>query len=109
MQLPLNFSETGESLRDKGTAKTLLRAGNTWAAEAKGLVVDFFFVSKEGTLEDAKLYAKRLGLINPPNPNCWGAVMLALSKAKVVERTGMMKKSTESQAHARMASVWRLA
>lgn len=108
MQQVLDFSR---SLRDKGAARALISAGSEWHVQAVRIAIQFFArAGYAGALfEDVREYATQQGLAPPPSPNAWGAVCLAMSKRRIIVKTGELRASKAVRSHARAQPVWRLA
>lgn len=107
MQQALDFSR---ALRDDGAARALISAGSEWHVQAVRIAVQFFEqAGHAGALfEDVRDYATQQGLASPPSPNAWGAVCLAMSKRRLIVKTGEFRASRASKSHARAQPVWRL-
>lgn len=109
MQQALDF--TGRTLRDSGAALALQGAGTEWHDLAVGVALQFFAKAGYGgaLFESVREYAKHQGLAAPPSPHAWGAVCLAMSKRRLIVRTGELRSSRLASNHARVAAVWRIA
>lgn len=109
-QLAFDLS-VSRDLRDAGAASALVNAGPAWHERAAKLAAAFFtHAGGNGALfESARDYAVACGLEQPPSPNAWGAVTLAMSKRGTIIRTGSYLKSEAVKSHARMQPVWRAA
>lgn len=101
--------ELGRSGRDHGAGLASDNAGKTWNERAMEIALSFFRVNPYGGLfEDVREYASQLGHPEPPSPNAWGAVALAMSKRKLIVKTGEWRQSKYAKSHARSQPVWRL-
>ena len=102
--------DLGRALRDEGAQLALDNAGDSWHDMATALALKYFSAAgKQGALfEDARAFAMSCGISQPPSPNAWGAVALAMSKKKMIIRTGAMLPSKTAKSHARVQPVWRL-
>ena len=107
MQMTLEFNR---SQRDRGAAKALENAGETWNQRAASIALGFLkAIGNDGALfEEVREYATLLGLPDPPSPNAWGAVALTLSKQGFIEKTGVYRASKSERSHARAQPVWRV-
>lgn len=103
----VNNLELGFSLRDEGTKLALANAGEEWREIAIALVLKYFNTVGEALFEDARAYAIECGIGNPPSPNAWGAVALAMSKRNLIARTGVFLPSKAAKSHGRFQPVWR--
>jgi hypothetical protein len=108
MQQTLDFSR---QLRDEGAAKALKNAGQEWHDKAVQIALRFFAnAGHDGALfEEVREFATRQGLDEPPSPNAWGAVCLAMSKRNLIAKTGQLRASRSARSHSRAQPVWRLA
>jgi hypothetical protein len=102
--------ELGLLLRDAGAEIALANAGATWHSNATSLALKYFDnVGWKGALfEDAREYAMKCGISEPPSPNAWGAVALTLSQKKLITKTGVLLQSKIARSHGRSQPVWRL-
>lgn len=107
MQLSIDFSRDA---RDRGAGLASDNAGMTWNERATKIAYAFFRAAGEdGALfEDVRAYAEVLGLPEPPSPNAWGAVALAMSKRGQIVRTGSYAQSKSVKSHARAQPLWRI-
>lgn len=107
MQLSIDFSRDA---RDRGTGLASDNAGQTWNERASQIACSFFRAAGEdGALfEDVRAYAELLGLPEPPSPNAWGAVALAMSKRGQIVKTGVYAQSKSVRSHARAQPLWRI-
>jgi len=103
--------DINRSLRDDGAAAALKNAGHDWHDKAMQLATEFFAqVGHAGALfEDVREFATLRGVPHPPSPNAWGAVFLAMSKRKLIIKTGELRASKATKSHARAQPVWRQA
>lgn len=106
MQLSIDFAKEE---RDRGTGLASDNAGLTWNERATEIALAFFKkAGSDGALfEDVRAYAEVLGLPEPPSPNAWGAVALAMSKKRLIVKTGVWENCKSVKSHACAAPVWR--
>lgn len=107
MQLSIDFSQEA---RDRGAGLASDNAGLTWNERATEIALSFFRAAgSEGALfEDVRAYAEVVGLPEPPSPNAWGAVALAMSKRKQIVKTGVWVNCKSVKSHACSAPLWRI-
>ena len=108
MQININF---GEILRDEGASAALENAGESWNKRALDVALRFFAAagSRGALFEDVRQYASEIEAFpDPPSPNAWGAVCLAMSKKKLIVKTGELRASRAVKSHARAQPVWRI-
>lgn len=108
-QMTIDFNQSLSS-RDRGAALASDNAGQTWNERATEIALSFFRAAgHDGALfEDVRAYAELLGLPAPPSPNAWGAVALAMSKRKLIVKTGVWLNCRSVKSHACSAPLWRI-
>jgi len=86
--------------RDDAMDRVLANERKDWSLQV------FEYVKKlpkgwVGLGEDIRFGATLHGIRQPHHPNCWGAIINALTRAGMLTRTGNMAKPTARASHAR--------
>jgi len=101
------FTElSGSTLKDQGQARVLSNTPKDWKSRATGIVERLAHDCESFTMDDIRTAAGMYGLIDPPSPNAWGALMTSLRREGLIKQTGGYVKSNHPSNHSRIISVW---
>lgn len=103
--MPLFDYAAGRKLRDEGIEQ--VTEGHRWIdrafTESKNLVSK---VSEPFALEDIRKALTEAGLEAPHHHNAWGALSMKLSRANLIEKTGVWTGAKSKRSHARMMPLY---
>lgn len=95
----------GIEARDEAVQRVEENTDPAWKAVAERFVHGLP-VEAEFTTDRVWFHLERAS-VTTPEPRALGAIMLALSRAGVIEKTGRYIQTTRPKAHARPIPVWR--
>jgi hypothetical protein len=105
--MPHVSPQAGAELRDAGIDLVATNAAD-WFLDAKKLFYRFNLKrAGDFTGEEFRLWALKQGLLHPPHPNAWGAVIMHAVRLKLIEDTGTVRHMTIASSHKRRSTVWR--
>ncbi len=100
------MTHSGRQLRFDGAKATLEAEHERWKAGVFNVIRWLVRVEPRGfSNDDIRVRVKSL-YGEPHHPNCWGAIILAASKAKIIKGTGRIVQSDQTSRHAGMNREW---
>lgn len=95
----------GTELRDQAIQQVETKADPRWKDVADTFVCNLP-PGTEFTTDRVWYHLDRAG-VQTPEPRALGAIMLALARAQIIEKTGNYTQTTRPKAHARPIPIWR--
>lgn len=91
----------GQTKKEMGQAQVLRNTNEEWKEMALHLIRSLTQDGREITSDDIRML-----IINPDNPNSWGAIFSCASKQKIIRKTGRYIQSKIPSCQGRMIAVW---
>lgn len=89
-----------EEKRDEDIARVDASTDEAWREEARDALLDTIEKHGEFTTDD-------IDCKPPREPRAWGPILLWAARAGVIENTGRVRKSVETQCNARPKAIWK--
>ena len=106
----LDLMEGGRSLAQAGIAAAAAHSGQPWQDSAFASLQSFIASAQARPLvfmaEQARSWAEKRGLAEPPDPRAWGAVMQRAKREGLIHGAGYAE-SMNPEAHCRPTRLWR--
>lgn len=101
---------TGAQLRDAGIIKAITHANQKvekWSDKAYSFLLEYITTTTQFKTEDARAYAERRGLEEPPSKRAWGGIILKAARARLVIKDGHTLVDNP-KAHKCLATLWKV-
>lgn len=96
----------GQQRKDAGTAQVLDNTHEWWKRIVEEIAKDLLYRYGQLTCSHLRENCEIQGVGGPPHPNAWGAMILSLSKRKIIKKSGHYVPSRHPKSHAAIEAVW---
>lgn len=93
--------ETGDALKELGIATTLAAEHQQWKADVRAAVMRMPIGERFTSADLQRLVGRE-----PHHPNCWGAILNTMARARLCAGTGKYVKHDRPSCHAAVIQVW---